>query len=353
MSLCHDPNALHTKIFNNYSICRSENLSKDCISYVINNHKDQDVPEQMLREHLVKMDKYINSYETEADTFQNDSKDYYQSLMGFKGHITNKNKDCKNVIQTSYYHTKGFGQYTNSEMIDPKTKGPVSMAKAAADEKKRNEFVIEPPNKECSLINVVDIDIKEEDGKLVCKHKDKMIQSQCCANAMKLYFSKYCNVFREKKSVNITGVEGDLTVTAPERMRGLFCKQISNDNTMNKGDAIKEINKDQVKIENKTVQATDANESSDLVEVNNKCELKMDELANIDITNNKTCENKDGLVNSQCCVEAVNSNLIDKNNVCQMFTDNINEISITGMNDSISKLTKPEKCNVSNVNAEN
>ena len=60
MSLCHDPNALHTKIFNNYSICRSEKLSKDCISYVINNHKDQDVPEQMLREHLVKMDKYIS-----------------------------------------------------------------------------------------------------------------------------------------------------------------------------------------------------------------------------------------------------------------------------------------------------
>jgi len=59
MSLCHDPNALHTKIFNKYSICRSENVSKDCISYVINNHKDQDVPEQMLREHLVKMDKYI------------------------------------------------------------------------------------------------------------------------------------------------------------------------------------------------------------------------------------------------------------------------------------------------------
>ena len=101
------------------------------------------------------------------------------------------------------------------------------------------------------------------------------------------------------------------------------------------------------------VKATSIDDTTELVEVNNKCKLKMDELDNIDITDKMNCENKDGLVNSECCVEAVNSNLIDKNRVCNMFTNDITEISINGLNDSISKLNKPDNCNVGNINAEN
>ena len=81
MSLCHDPNELHNKIFNDLSMCKSEKLSTNCVEYTVNKFKDKDVPEGSLRNHLQKMDKYINSYVNNDILLTNNSQIYYDSMM--------------------------------------------------------------------------------------------------------------------------------------------------------------------------------------------------------------------------------------------------------------------------------
>ena len=89
MSLCHDPNELHNKIFKDLSMCKSERLSNNCVEYTTNKFKDNDVPEESLRNHLQKMDRYINSYENNSSTFTSNAQIYYDSKMIYKTNIAN------------------------------------------------------------------------------------------------------------------------------------------------------------------------------------------------------------------------------------------------------------------------